>query len=70
VTGTIQHVHLQRGSGIATVTLLDDTGDIVTVHVDASPFIRASYDAKITLGSRINYEVDDCGVMTSFQLED
>jgi hypothetical protein len=70
MTGTIQHVHLKRGSGIATIILLDETGDVTTVHADAGPFIRSSYEARITVGSTINYEVDDCGVMTSFKLED
>ena len=68
--GTIQHVHLQRGSGIATVILLDETGDVVSVHAEAGPFMRAYSSAGIAMGSKINYEVDEYGVMTSFQLED
>jgi len=68
--GTIQTVNWTQGSGIATVEILTDYGDIVTIPVEASPFFRALTASGAKNGSRISYEVTDYGTMSHFQVED
>jgi len=69
-TGTIQYINWTRGSGLATVTVLSDEGDVAMVHVDAGPFFRALNASGAKLGTRISYDVTDCGTMSHFQVED
>ena len=79
-TGTIQGVDHTPGSGIATLVLLDDDGNIVRVHSDAGPLFRSLDRAfaephrpigtgcSLSVGNRIYYETDDLGVITDFDV--
>jgi hypothetical protein len=57
-------------NGIATLVLLDESGDIVRVHADAGPLFRELARARASYGSIINYELTDFGTMSSFSVED
>jgi len=71
VTGTIQHVRMHRNaSGIATVLILNEVGDVECVHADAQAIMRTFATSGFVVGAKIRYSVDPTGVMTSFTRED
>lgn len=68
--GTIQHIDHTPGSGLATVVILTDDGDIESVHADAGPLFRALSASRASLGTRIGYDTTDYGTMSAFTVED
>ena len=69
-TGTIQYINHTPGSGLATVVILTDGGDIESVHADAGPLFRALDASGARIGTRISYTVTDWGTMEGFDIEE
>ena len=70
MVGTIQCIDYSKGSGIATLVLLDQSGDICRVHCDAGPLFRSIEASGANLGTLINYSTGDIGLMAGFALVD
>ena len=67
-TATIQHVEWTRGSGLATLVVLDSCGDILHLHADAGPLSRALDASGATTGTVIDYDLTDYGTLAAFNL--
>ena len=66
MTGTFRGIDYTRGSGLATLFLVDDAGDVNVVHADAGPLFRAIGASGLRPGDEIEYETDDLGTMAGF----
>jgi hypothetical protein len=64
--GTIQGIDHAQGSGLATVILLNESGDVSLVHADAGPIFRAIAASGLREGDELEYETSDLGTMVGF----
>jgi len=67
--GTIQQIDYTRGSGLATVIILTDGGDIEAVHADAGALFRALEASGAYPGVSISYATNNLGLMAWLGLD-
>jgi len=67
MSAIVESIEYTAGSGLATIVALDDSGDVVRLHVDAGPFFRGAANA-IEEGTVIEYEMTDYGTVSHIEV--
>ena len=66
--GTVQSVIHSPGSGIATLVVVDQFGDICHVHADAGPLFQAMVESELHEGDEIEFTTTVIGTMAEFAI--